>query len=164
MISVIIEAVWLAVKKLFRYFGFAAVLFIVLFICALALPDYAREEAEFQAMYERSVDFISLDETEPVDGSRIFKLRFKNNDSNALNVFSFTVRDEDGNIIYAYFTSVYEDLQIHRSPVYVYATPPGCENFVYFSIDDYKLEGIDKLYLSEDTTYSQKNLGTGFDI
>ena len=87
MISVIIEAVWLAVKKLFQYFGIAAVLLIALFICASALPNYAREEARIQAMYQRSVEFISLEEIEPTDYSRVFKLRFKNNDSDTLNGF-----------------------------------------------------------------------------
>lgn len=164
MISVIIEAVWLAVKKLFQYFGIAAVLLIALFICASSLPNYAREEARIQAMYQRSVEFISLEEIEPTDYSRVFKLRFKNNDSDTLNGFSFTVKDKDGNIIFTDFNSEYEELEIHRSPVIVQTTPPGCENIVYLSIDDYKLEGIDKLYLSEISDSDKDDPGTEFEI
>ena len=43
-------------------------------------------------------------------------------------------------------------------------TPPGCENIVYLSIDDYKLEGIDKLYLSEISDSDKDDPGTEFEI
>ncbi|MBO5448000.1 MAG: hypothetical protein J5994_01605 [Ruminococcus sp.] len=164
MISVIIEAVWLTLKKLFGFFGFSMVLIIVLIVSFFAVPEIARDKARREVYFNDDMEFISLEELPSEDDKRVFKLKVKNNDSLKDNSNSFTIRDENGETIYGDFKTEYSDLRLMDHVPYCVKTPPGGENVFWVYIDDYKLEGTSKIYLSGGSDFDEDYYGKEFDI
>ena len=166
MISVIIEAIWLGIKKLFEFLGFALILLIVLVICIFSVREYATEKASKHVYYELSDDitFLSLEEQEEKKTERVFRLKVKNNQSEPMHMSMFVVKNEDGEDIFAYFDDEFSDLKIRSALVSPVIAPPGSETAVIMNIDKDKLEGVKKIYISDLSYDDDKGLGTEFEI
>lgn len=164
MLSIIFEGILLVLKNLYRFFGFALILIIILAASLIFARDYAVDEARSDVMYGSDMDFLSCEEQQPQDYKRVFKIRVKNNTSNNDVSSFFTVRDENGDIIFTDFKNKFSDVRIAASLTNLVTTPPGSENVFYVYIDEDKLIGKHKLYLSTGDNYDEDYYGTEFEI
>ncbi|MBR6046144.1 MAG: hypothetical protein IKP47_10970 [Ruminococcus sp.] len=158
------EIIFELLKKLYRFFGPAVFVAAVLVIEIIAVPNIADSKASAEAMHRETNEVVSFEETgyneETMD--RVFKAVLRNTGSDATVIGSLYITDESGKSIFNYVETEFETFQVAGRRAVTSYIPPGSECVVTVRIDDYKLEGIDHLYVSD--LYSQNDKGKRFDI
>lgn len=164
MFTVIIEIVFAALKKFYRFMGPALFVLIVLIIECIAMPSLTDERARREVLHREVNEIVSLEEIRYDEESmdRVFRLVMKNNGADATVIGSLYITDENGKDIYNTVHSGFHDLKIAGRNTIIDYIPPSCEAVVELWIDDYKLEGLDHIYITD--LYSGEKRGKRFDI
>lgn len=168
MFSVAVEVVWRVIKGLFRYLGFIIIFLAVFIVCAVTVPKTARRNASFDVKYAKGIEFVSLEEVQSdSEGDRCFKVKVRNHSSYDVAYPYCVVRSEDGNMLYDTIETDFEDLELLKDPVQTFCIPPAEENIIYIYLSEISIEGVSKIYISDDTKSDDNNndnYGTGFEI
>lgn len=164
MVSIIFEIIFALLKKLYRFFGPALIVFIILLIEIIAMPGVAEDKARSEARHKETLEITSFEEVRYDEKSRdrVFRIGLKNNGADASTTGMLAITDESGKSIYGSIRTEFYDLLIDGHNVIVEYIPPGCESIVELWIDDYKLEGLDHIYIAD--LYSDDRPGRRFDI
>ncbi|MBR4554079.1 MAG: hypothetical protein IKO27_00635 [Ruminococcus sp.] len=162
--TIIFEVLFELFKKLYRFAGPALFMIIILIAEIITVPNIADNRAAAEARHLESNKVVSFEETgydeESMD--RVFRAVLRNTGAAPSGVGTLYITDEQGDPIYNTVRTEYHDLRICGNNVTIYSLPPGCEAVVEVRIDDYKLEGLDHIYITDD--YSDKSRGTRFGI
>ena len=149
MVTVIIEIILAMLKKLYRFFGPAVFVALVLVIEIIAIPTVTDERARSEALHRDPIEVISLKEIrydeEKMD--RVFRVELKNNSSEIKTLGGIVVTDKDGKDIYSDLCTEFEGLRVCNSVSVINYIPPGSTCVAELYIDDYKLEGLDAVYV-----------------
>ena len=78
---------------------------------------------------------------------RVFRVELKNNSSEIKTLGGIVVTDKDGKDIYSDLCTEFEDLRVCNSVSVINYIPPGSTCVAELYIDDYKLEGLDAVYV-----------------
>lgn len=164
MISIIFEILFALLKKLYRFVGPALIVAIVLVTEIIAMPEIADNKAQSEALHRETNEILSFEEVRYDEKAmdRVFRAVLKNNGSDPTIIGSMYITDEKGKSIFNSIKTEYEDLRIAGKHVTLGYIPPGCECTVEIWIDDYKLEGLDHIYITD--LYSGEKRGRRFDI
>ena len=162
--SIVFEVLFEIFKKLFRFFGPAIFVFVVLIIEIIAMPDIADSKAASEARHLEFNEVLYFKEIgyDEETEDRIFEVKLRNNSPDPSTFSSLYITTEDGRIVYNTLKNEFEDLRLNDRFTVTYYIPPGSESIAYIYIDDYKLEGVDHLYVTD--TYSDVLKGKRFDI
>lgn len=164
MLSIIFEIIFAMLKKLYRFFGPALIVFFILLIEIIAVPDVAEDRARREAKHKETLEITSFEEVRYDEASmdRVFRVGLKNNGADASTTGMLAITDEKGKSIYGSIRTEFYDLHVDGHTVIIDYIPPGCESIVELWIDDYKLEGLDHIYIAD--LYSDDKRGKKFDI
>jgi hypothetical protein len=147
MITVIFEIIFAMFKKLYRFFGPALFVLLVLVIEIIAVPIITDERAHREALHREPFEVLSLKEIAYDEESmdRVFEIKLKNNSSEFKVLGGIAVTDRDGKDIHSSLRSEFEKLKVCGHSAIIDYVPPGSTYTAKLYIDDYKLEGIDSI-------------------
>jgi len=164
--TIIFEVIFEVIKKLYRFIGPAIFLVLILIIEIIAIPDVADSRASRDARHSEVNQVLSFEEIKAPEGSfdRVFKAVLRNTGADPNTLGMLYITNEDGKSIYNSIRTEYYDLRINGNVQIIEYIPPGSECTVYVYIDDYGLEGLDHIYVTDLYSPEKKGRGQRFEI
>ena len=162
--STLLRAVFGLPIKLCRFMGPALILLCALIAALVIVPIKAERKAVSEALDRDATEVMTFEEVDHDEEhmDRVFRVKLKNSGSTAKPFPMLYITDEDRNIIFNSVRAEFDSLRINDRPVTNGYIPPGSECVVYALIDDYKLDGLDHIYVTD--VYSKEDRGRRFDI
>ena len=161
--TVVIEIIFELLKKLYRFFGPALILAVAAVAAFIFVQVKTESNAILDTMHSESNEVLSFEEIrydeERMD--RVFRAVIRNNSADPNTYASLYITDEDGKSIFNDVRNEFEELRICGKHTIISYVPPGSECTVEVHIDDYKLDGLDHIYVRD--LYSSRQ-GKRFDI
>lgn len=163
--TVIVQIIIELVKKLCRFVGPAMILLLLLITAVIAVPIQTEKRAIHEALNREANEVLTFEEIryDAERQERVFRVKIKNSGARSLVYASLYITAENGKIIYNSVRGEFYDMKIGDRLIGVSDwVPPGSECVLYVCIDDFYINGIDHLYVSD--LYSKESKGRRFEI
>ena len=164
MVSILFEIGFELVKKLYRFLGPALFLIIAAVVGVIMIPGLTDNKAYNSAVHSEMNEVLSFDEVryDKDTRSRVFRAELRNTGADSRTYGILYITNEDGKDIFNSIKTQFDDLRIGERHASVSYIPPGGVSVVEIWIDDYKLKGLDHVYIAD--VYSEQERGKRFDI
>ena len=128
------------------------------------MPSLTDDKARQEALHREVNEIVSLEEIryDEQSSSRVFRIVLKNNGADPNVYDSLYITDENGKAIFNSLHTEFNNVKVGDKGVIINYIPPSCEAVAELWIDDYKLEGLDHIYIRD--LYSDDDKGKRFDI
>ena len=163
--TVIVQIIIELFKKLCRSVGPAMILLALLAAAVLIVPRVTEKQAVRDALKREANEVLTFEEVryDAEKRDRVFRVKIKNSTARPLVYASLYITAEDGKIIYNSVRGEFHDMLVaDRNVGMSDFVPPGSECVLDVYIDDFYINGIDHLYVSD--LYSKENQGRRFEI
>lgn len=152
-------------RKLLQLTGVPALILLCALILALILvPKAAENKAINRALERDATEILTFEEVgyDEARMDRVFRVKVKNSRPTSLPYTFLYISDEDGKDIFCTVRGEFDSLRIGDKYAGIDYIAPESECVLYVWIDDYKLNGLDHIYITD--LYSDEEQGRRFDI
>ena len=150
--------------KLYRFAGPALLLAAGLIAVLIFVPMKAEQNAVRDSLDRDALEIMTFKEVgyDEKRMDRVFSIKVKNSGNSSLPYAFLYITDKNGKIIYNDVRGEFNDLRINGRYSVLEYIPPGSECTLGVWIDDYKLNGLDHIYITD--VYSKEKRGRRFEI